>query len=373
MNAVNNTNTQNEQPMVSIGMATYNHEKYIAKAIESVLMQEVNFSYELVIGEDCSTDHTRDIVIEYQKKYPDVIRLILHDENVGMQKNSDCLRRACKGKYRANLEGDDYWLPIDKLQTQVDFLENNPDFIAIGGDFLCINDYGKPCSFPWGDITHTYCQDDEYTKEHLAKWLLPSHISATIFRNIFRDYSEEELKQFESIQILGDRRVYMLLVMLGRIYHEKRPVMVRRVLTKSNTSFTSAIKKSNWQEINYDWLCEAERFAKERFHYHLDLSARKEMHWCGSIKMFFWNPTKTNYNVMMSILKKSPNKIKYIYIAVAMFVRKVISVLKRDGIICGLKRGTRKVKNCVSSYWKQKNNSSRSGEFTSIATSFSKK
>lgn len=364
------------EPMVSIGMATYNHEKYIARAIESVLMQEVSFSYELVIAEDCSTDHTREIVVEYQKKYPEVIRLILHDENVGMQENSNCLRRACRGKYRANLEGDDYWLSSDKLQRQVDFLEKNPDFIATGGEFVCINDAGVPCAFPWGDIANTYCQDDEYTKEHLARWLLPSHISATVFRNIFRDYSEEELRQFEQVQVLGDRRVYMLLITLGRIRHEKYPVMVRRVLTKSSTSFTSAIKKTNWLQINYDWLCEAEQFAKMQLHTPLDLSKRKEMHWLGSIRMFFWHPTKVNYDTIVYIFKKSPNKIRYVFILVPIFIKKAFRVLKRDGIVCGLRNGVGVVKKYSISaveYGLQKKISQKYQNKSSIAASFSKK
>jgi glycosyltransferase involved in cell wall biosynthesis len=374
----NRYTTAPKEPMVSIGMATYNHEKYIAHAIESVLMQEVNFSYELVIAEDCSTDRTRAIVVEYQKKYPEVIRLILHDKNVGMQENSNCLRRACRGKYRANLEGDDYWLYPDKLQRQIDFLEKNPDFIAVGGDFLCVNDAGAPCEFPWGDLANTYCQDEEYTKEHLARWLLPSHISATVFRNIFRDYSEEELKQFEKVQVLGDRRVYMLLVTLGRIRHEKSPVMVRRILTKSSTSFTSAIKKTPWLQINFDWLLEAERFAKTQLHVPLDLRKRKEVYWLGSVRMFYWHPTKVNFDVMSYIFKKSPMRVQCIFIFIFMreIIKKIFLVLKRDGWLGALRKGISTVKKYFSlavKFWVQKDSSKEYLNTSSIATSFSKK
>jgi glycosyltransferase involved in cell wall biosynthesis len=73
-------------PLVSVKMITYNHAPYIAKAIEGVLNQKVNFPIELVIGEDCSTDGTREIVSDYQKKYPDIIRVITSDKNVGMKK-----------------------------------------------------------------------------------------------------------------------------------------------------------------------------------------------------------------------------------------------------------------------------------------------
>lgn len=109
-------------------MKTYNHEKFIAKAIDSALVQEVNFPYEIVIGEDCSTDNTRNIVIDYKNKYPDKIRLLLHQENIGMRKNFMQLLKSCSGRYIAELEGDDYWTSSQKLQKQVDFLDDNPEF-----------------------------------------------------------------------------------------------------------------------------------------------------------------------------------------------------------------------------------------------------
>jgi glycosyltransferase involved in cell wall biosynthesis len=116
-------------PKVSICMVTYNHEKYIGQAIESVLMQSVNFDYEIVIGEDCSTDNTRDILIGYQKRYPDKINLLLNESNVGAQNNFIGILNNCKGKYVACLEGDDYWTEPSKLQKQTNFLDSHPDFV----------------------------------------------------------------------------------------------------------------------------------------------------------------------------------------------------------------------------------------------------
>jgi glycosyltransferase involved in cell wall biosynthesis len=108
-------------------MPTYNHEKYIAQAIESALMQKVNFDYEIVIGEDCSTDRTRDIVLSYQKRYPERIRALLPEKNLGGMKNVIESFNACKGEYVAALEGDDYWTSPDKLRKQADYLDNHPE------------------------------------------------------------------------------------------------------------------------------------------------------------------------------------------------------------------------------------------------------
>ncbi|QFS43153.1 methyltransferase domain-containing protein [Nostoc sphaeroides CCNUC1] len=110
-------------------MTTYNHENYITQSLESVLMQQVNFEYEVVIGEDYSTDNTRKIVIDYQRNYPEKIRLLLPDKNIGVHKNFMNTLQACQGQYIAVLEGDDYWISPDKLQRQVDFLDEHPEYV----------------------------------------------------------------------------------------------------------------------------------------------------------------------------------------------------------------------------------------------------
>lgn len=117
-----------DSPLVSVCMITYNHEPYIAKAIEDVLMQKADFPIELVIGEDCSTDRTRKIVLDYKNKYPEIIRVISSDKNIGAIKNLLRTEKSCSGKYMAYCEGDDYWTDSFKLQKQIEFLEANPDY-----------------------------------------------------------------------------------------------------------------------------------------------------------------------------------------------------------------------------------------------------
>jgi glycosyltransferase involved in cell wall biosynthesis len=111
-------------PLISVCMITYNQEKYISQAIEGILIQKTNFPIELVIGEDCSTDRTRAICLEYQEKSPKIIKLLLPEKNLGMAQNLVKTLSAGTGKYIAFCEGDDYWIDPYKLQKQVDFLEN---------------------------------------------------------------------------------------------------------------------------------------------------------------------------------------------------------------------------------------------------------
>lgn len=123
------------EPLVSVKMITYNHAPYIAQAIKGVIQQQTDFPFELVIGEDCSTDGTRDIVFDYQKRHPDVIRVVTSERNVGMKRNSYRTGRACRGKYIAFCEGDDYWHHPLKLQKQVDYLEGHPECGLVYSDF----------------------------------------------------------------------------------------------------------------------------------------------------------------------------------------------------------------------------------------------
>lgn len=117
----------NDPVLVSVCVITYNHEKYIRQALESILAQTTSFAIEILIGEDCSTDGTRNIILEFEKRYPKKIRTILSKVNMGANRNLIRTLGDCKGKYIAVLEGDDCWLSPLKLQKQVDFLESHPE------------------------------------------------------------------------------------------------------------------------------------------------------------------------------------------------------------------------------------------------------
>jgi len=129
--------------IVSICMITYNHSSFIEDAINSILMQKVNFPLQLVISDDCSTDNTFQICKKYQKEYPQLIKLISSDKNIGMSSNLLKAIGECKGKYIAFCEGDDYWVNTLKLQKQVDFLESNSDFSLCSGNYVIEDDLHK--------------------------------------------------------------------------------------------------------------------------------------------------------------------------------------------------------------------------------------
>ncbi len=171
-------------------MLTYNHEKFIAQAIEGVMMQQTDFKYELVISEDCSTDGTRIICRKFQEKYPDKIKLLLPEKNLGVIKNSISTLRECTGKYIAICEGDDFWTDKLKLQKQVDFLEKNPDYGLVHTDYIVVDENNDQRQV--FDPKYNESNKDGDVFELLLKKKYTIATLTVLFRgNLFREFENE--------------------------------------------------------------------------------------------------------------------------------------------------------------------------------------
>jgi glycosyltransferase involved in cell wall biosynthesis len=127
------------KPLLSVCLLTYNHAPFIEEAIKGVLMQETSFKWEFIITDDFSTDGTRDILLNYKEKYPELIILQLNEKNIGAYQSWVNLLLTPKTKYIAYFEGDDYWTNAKKLQKQVDFLESNPSYSFVGHHVKSLN------------------------------------------------------------------------------------------------------------------------------------------------------------------------------------------------------------------------------------------
>ena len=117
-------------PQVSVSITTYNHEEYIEQCLESVVNQECNFDFEVIVGEDCSTDSTRKIIDLFVQKYPNIVKPVYQKQNVGIYQNTSDVLTACSGKYIASLDGDDCMLPR-RLQKEFDFLEKHNEVAIV--------------------------------------------------------------------------------------------------------------------------------------------------------------------------------------------------------------------------------------------------
>jgi glycosyltransferase involved in cell wall biosynthesis len=134
------------EPRVDINIAVYNHAPFLRKTLDSVLEQKTSFNYRLLIGDDCSTDGSIDILKDYEKKYPDKIKVIYQPKNLGLhsnEKNGIVLFKNSTAKYVAMLDGDDYWTDPFKLQKQIDFLENNPGIFGCFHDVVVVDENNK--------------------------------------------------------------------------------------------------------------------------------------------------------------------------------------------------------------------------------------
>ena len=124
---------------VSVLVTTYNHQEYIAEALNSVLMQEHDYTYEIIIADDCSTDTTIQIVHEFQNQYPEVIRVLNTSMNMGITRNYKRGFKECAGEYVAVLEGDDYWISRHRIRTMVEFLDGNKGCVLAFNRYIVSN------------------------------------------------------------------------------------------------------------------------------------------------------------------------------------------------------------------------------------------
>lgn len=206
-------------PKVSVWMITYNHEKYIEQAVESVMMQDYP-NLELVIGEDYSTDRTREILLNLRDKYPDKIKLILHKENVGMIKNEIITRNECDGEYIAYLDGDDYWIDPQKISKQYDFLSKNSEYIMCFHQTKVINE--STLSFPEYLLSSSN-KRTEFSIEDIISGLF-LQIGTMMSKNIPVDYIDWR----ENIKY-GDRYIYLMLARHGKIKYFNECMAAYRV------------------------------------------------------------------------------------------------------------------------------------------------
>ncbi len=198
-----------ERPVVSVCTITYNHERYIAKAIEGVVNQKCNFTFEMVIGEDGSKDRTKAIIEEYAAKYPGIIVPLYAEKNQGAKLNATNSLMHCRGRYIAFLEGDDYWTDLNKLQRQFDFMETNPEYTMCFTRVDVIDEDEQPATDPYPVLTK---EDFDFDDIALAeKVFIPT---PTMF---FRNILPRPLPDFYVKAMSGDIAMHLLLSDKGKL------------------------------------------------------------------------------------------------------------------------------------------------------------
>lgn len=210
---------------LSVVMTTYNHERYIAAAIESVLRQQTSFGIEIVIGEDCSTDRTLNIARDYESMYPEAIRIIRSEENVGMRRNYRRTIAAARGRYIALLDGDDLFTHRQKLQKQVELLEQHPDIGMCYTRSERIDEEGHVTIYPEGECTTTF--------EAMLRRNPAENCTVVARRNLVERYYEEVRPEEHPEWLTDDLPMWLWFAANSRYTAIDCPMAMHRVLRES--------------------------------------------------------------------------------------------------------------------------------------------
>lgn len=283
---------------LSVMIITYNHANYIEQSIESVLNQKTEYNVEIIVIEDCSTDGTQNIILEYQKKYPDKIKAYLNPVNIGT--NSPPAQKVffegfkkLKGDYIAILEGDDYWSSPDKVQKQISFLEANKDYVACSHNTVKIyQDQSKePHRFLyWPGTKSTHTVHDFVAMTSFF------HTSSIIYRNVLNGIPPKEFRSKWSCDIFNT--IYH--VQYGKLYYMDEDMSVYRQHKGGNYSNMS---ETRGRIFNINGLRRYNRWLKYKYH----------LEFCSTIDRLCKDLIKQSNEGNIPALTKY-QKIKYIVI-----------------------------------------------------------
>lgn len=237
---------------LSIILITYNHEKYISDAIERVLQQPIRDRYELLIGDDCSSDGTKEIISQYAAKYPEIIKVVYHEKNVGAARNIYDLLIQTRGKYILRLEGDNYWEKTDQIQKMIDFLDQHEEFIGMAYQSKTIDE-------ETGDFIHV-SKVDPRIKDNIAtlKDFEKGHrIGCLFYRNFYREKEKDYSIIYTGGRMIAETTLLLLVLEHGKVYVTDKNWEVSRggKRDKGASNYQSITKR---QDILEEWLHNAE-------------------------------------------------------------------------------------------------------------------
>jgi glycosyltransferase involved in cell wall biosynthesis len=230
---------------VSIVVAVYNQESYIKQALDSILMQKVNFEYEVLIGEDCSTDNSRNILKELELRLPSNFHIFYREKNYGALDNFLDLYHKTNGRYFIVLEADDFWTYDLKLQKQFDFLEKHPDYISVAHNTQVVDKNGNPVSYNYPE-----CKREDYSFDDFLKGILPGQTTTKLTRNYYK-YHVINGPNLDVGEYPGDQREAFLLCVNAKVRCIQEKWSAYRMVIKGGSSYTATCRYNEEQELYY--------------------------------------------------------------------------------------------------------------------------
>lgn len=202
---------------VSVIMLAYNIGRYIETAIKGVIRQKTDYPIQLVISEDCSTDDTLEICERYKAQYPELITLVRHEKNVGLQRNFMDAHKHCQGEYIAICDGDDYWIDRNKLQRMTDFMDSHPDFAICFHRVINYYEENHSKSLSNGKQAEITDLLDLCSSNFITN-------SSSLFRRSYYPVVPEWFSEITSC----DYAMHLLNAGHGKVYYFKKPMAVYR-------------------------------------------------------------------------------------------------------------------------------------------------
>lgn len=181
----------NEEIKLSVCVVTYNQGNYIEECLESIIAQDIDFSIEVIVADDCSTDNTREIIDTLEYKYPNIIRKIYHSENIGPYENYKSAHHAARGEYVAHCDGDDFWYP-NKLRRQVSVLDSDIDIVQCWTFANIVDDYGNVKKLFPSRFAKTLYPNIISTEDIVTSYALVGQHSTQLYRKSARKINDKE-------------------------------------------------------------------------------------------------------------------------------------------------------------------------------------
>lgn len=222
--------TDTSKYKVAVCVTSYNQRDVIEDALNGILKQKTSFPFLIVVGDDCSTDGTREVLKRYQAQYPDTIKLILQSHNIGVSENRNKIFQLCDAPYIAFCDGDDYWTDETCLQKKYDFLEEHVEYI--GYQTACFDRLGNEIATV-SDLDKLNCFFD-FRKENALRNEYPGQVGGFFFRNIYKYMSKMDFATYTKIVVDESGKLPILMGMLAPVYRQdKKTTFIYRVCQSS--------------------------------------------------------------------------------------------------------------------------------------------
>lgn len=288
---------KNEEIKVSVIVLTFNHEKYIAQALDSILMQKVDFNYEILVGDDASSDETANIVRQYAARHADKIYAHFRLRNIGAACNAYSLIQKARGEYLAFCEGDDFWLTEDKLSQQVCFLDSNPAFIGcshrcrvVDGDGIAL----KKQKISW------VREKTRFSLSDFKGVYLPGQTATIMKRNIFKNGEKDCSFLYQINRNISDRTSTLLYLTKGDFGLIPQVMSAYRRADGGFQSLTDTLYTHNPNSLRFelDFTEKLDELAKTRWKLENIFRPYYKQLYASAVYHFFKNPCANGYELV---------------------------------------------------------------------------